>query len=326
MTHLLNQRRYRDNDHMRVLSRSVHLDHTQMIQPLFVVDGIKEREPIPGISGTYRDTPETLLTQIESDIQEGITKFLLFGVGTHKHCDTFDHSFTCDQIKAIKEKFGDQIWLGVDVCLCSSTNSGHCGVLNEHGDHVLNTPSVEALAEQALAFAKAGAECVAPSDMMDGRIGAMRSILDDHGYERTVLMSYAAKFASSFYGPFRVACDSAPDKTVKLKDRKTYQMDPRNPRDALACVDRDLAEGADIIMIKPATHYLDIIQRVADTSQTPVAAYYVSGEHALVEAAAEKGLIASARAGHVEAWYALRRAGTDIIITYAARHAKEWLS
>ncbi len=321
----LTLRRLRLNQHIRELSADIHIDYKSMIQPLFVVEGIDEKESIPGIPGTYRDTIETVIEQIRADINAGITKFILFGVGEARACKDFNHGFTAKAIETIKKEFGNEIWLAVDICLCASTEHGHCGILNDCGDHVMNDPSIEALADEALTFAKAGADCVAPSDMMDGRVGAIREKLDAHGFQKVVLMSYSAKFASKFYGPFRIACDSSPDKGVQLKDRKTYQADVFNHKNALACVERDIQEGADIVMVKPAIHYLDIIREISETTTTPVACYYVSGEHALVEAAAEKGLI-EAKDGHIESWAALSRAGADIIITYAARYAKEWLS
>ena len=322
----LGNRRLRQNEHVRELTRQVRVHPEELIQGLFVVEGITEKEEIPGIPGTYRDTPQTLLEQIESDIKAGVTKFLLFGVPApeSKHSCEFDHSFTAGQIKAIKDKFGDDIWLAIDVCLCSSTQSGHCGVLNDMGDHVLNPESTQALAEMALEFAQAGADCIAPSDMMDGRIRAIRQILDDNGFDQTMIMSYSAKFASKFYGPFRVACDSAPDKAVKLKDRTSYQLDYCRPQDAITCSWRDYDEGADILMVKPIIHYLDILKTLTDQIPAPFAVYYVSGEHACIEAAAEKGLIDAAQ-GHVEAWHAIKRAGGSMIITYAARYGKEWL-
>ncbi len=322
----LGNRRFRQNKHIRELVREVRVHPEELIQGLFVVDGIKEKEAIPGIPGTYRDTPETLLMQVEDDLAKGVSKFLLFGVPgpQDKHSHDFDHSFTVSQIKALKDKFGSDIWLAVDVCLCASTISGHCGILNDCGDHVLNPESTEALADMAVQYAQAGADCIAPSDMMDGRVLAIREALDDHGLNQVMIMSYSAKFASKFYGPFRVACDSAPDESVKLKDRTTYQLDYNRPQDALTCSWRDYEEGADILMVKPVVHYLDILKTLSDEIPAPFAVYYVSGEHACIEAAAEKGLIDAAQ-GHVEAWHAMKRAGASMIITYAARYGREWL-
>lgn len=320
----LGNRRLRQSNHIRELVREVLVDYRQMIQPLFVVEEIAVKESIPGIPGTYRDTPTSLLEQVAADLKNGVTKFILFGVPKNKKTADFDTSFTVSQIKALKEKFGDQIWLAVDVCLCASTLHGHCGILNDCGDHVLNPDSTHALAEVAAAYAKAGADCVAPSDMMDGRIAAIRSALDDAELDQVMIMSYSAKFASNFYGPFRVACDSAPDKTIKLTDRKTYQLDYARPQDGYLCSIRDWEEGADILMVKPVVNYLDIMYRLTQDIPLPFAAYHVSGEHASIEASAEKGLIDPAK-GHVEVWHAIKRAGASIIITYAARYAKDWL-
>ena len=312
---------------VRELTQDVDLSHKQAIQPLFAVQGIKEREIIPGIPGTYRDTPESLLKQVESDLKAGVNKFILFGVGEHKHEHNFDYSFHQAQIAALKQRFGSDVWLATDVCMCSSTSHGHCGILNEARDHVINTESTKVIAEQALAFARAGADCVAPSDMMDSRIAAIRNILDDNDLSHISIMSYAVKYASHFYGPFRVACDSKPGQAdVKLKDRKTYQMDFRRRDEAVLMAQRDEMEGADMLMVKPATHYLDVIQSVKAATHLPLAAYYVSGEHALVECAAEKGLISSAKDGHLEALTAIKRAGADIMITYAARYLRDWIS
>lgn len=327
MSYPLTTRRMRLSPHIRQLTQDVTLSYKQAIQPLFVVEGIDEKQPIPGIPGTYRDTPETLLRQIESDLEAGVTKFILFGVGQHKAEHDFDYGFHQQQITAIKHRFGSDLWLAVDVCLCSSTDHGHCGILSAARDHVQNDASCQALAAQALAFAQSGADCIAPSDMMDGRIAAIRSALNDNDLSRVSILSYAVKYASHFYGPFRVACDSKPGQAdVKLKDRKTYQMDFRRRDEAVLMAQRDEMEGADMLMVKPATHYLDVIQNVKAVTHLPLAAYYVSGEHALVECAAEKGLISSAKDGHLEALTAIKRAGADIMITYAARYMKDWLA
>ena len=317
-------RRLRDNAHVRDLAARVQISHRQMIQPLFVTEGLPERAAVLGLTGTYRETPQTLLAQVESDLKSGASKFLLFASPKAKHTDQFNHDFLCRQIVALKKQFGDDIWLASDVCLCASTAHGHCGILNDAMDHIDNGASVESLAEMALALAHAGADCIAPSDMMDGRVATIRMALDKHGLDRTAIMSYSAKFASAFYGPFRIAQDSAPDKKAKLQNRKTYQMDFRRPDDALLCSLRDADEGADILMVKPVMHYLDILKALSDEIALPFAAYYVSGEHAMVEAAAAQGLL-NAPAAHVEAWHAIRRAGATMIITYAARYARGWL-
>jgi porphobilinogen synthase len=327
-------RRRRDHPWLRASLREFEPQVGQMVQPLFCVEGISKPEAVPGLTGTFRDTPESLLTQIERDLEAGIHQFLLFGVPKNKVKDSSlkqdgAGDFTSRQIAAIKRRFGDQVWLAVDVCLCSTTEHGHCGILSHEGDHVQNDATVEQLARMALEYAKAGADCLAPSDMMDGRVGAIRDLLDENGFERASILSYSAKFHSKFYGPFRVAADSAPKNAAEqprmLKDRATYQIDPGSPRDALASSLRDLDEGADFLMVKPGMPYLDVLQDLSrEISTVPWAVYQVSGEFAAIELLAEKGLMDRVGA-HREAWTAFRRAGASMIITYGARYAKDWL-
>jgi porphobilinogen synthase len=317
-------RRIRSNPLIRNLTKSVSFDVEKLIQPLFVVEGISTKEAIPGLTGVYRDTPDTLLQQVEKDLEKGVKSFLLFGVPASKGEHQFDYSFTANQISALKKKFGSNIFLAVDVCLCSYTTHGHCGILNDSMDHVINEESVQALAEAALAYAKAGADCVAPSDMMDHRIRAIREILNENGLNQTLVMSYSAKFHSGFYGPFRVAADSAPKGEIKIKDRGTYQIDPANPNDAYLSSVRDMEEGADILMVKPGLPYLDVLKDLTTTIPLPWAVYEVSGEFAAIELMAEKGLIDAKRA-HLESWTAFFRAGAKMVITYGARSAKEWI-
>lgn len=314
----------RQNPWVRELVREHRVSHEQLIQPYFVVEGIRSREVIPGLSGTYRDTPDSVLKQIEEDMKAGVRKLLLFGVPQKKAKNKFDYSFTAKQIAAIKKRFGNEIFLSVDVCLCSSTAHGQCGVVNPEGDHVENSATVTELARAAAEYAGAGADCVAPSDMMDGRVAAIREALSKAGLDRTVLMSYSAKFHSRFYGPFRVAADSAPKGGIVLQDRSTYQIDPGNPRDALLSSIRDSNEGADILMVKPGLPYLDVLAQLSREIQKPWAVYEVSGEFAAIELMAEQGLV-NGPAAHVEAWTAFVRAGASIIITYGARYAKTWL-
>lgn len=321
----LSLRRLRQDPLTRELAREHRVSLEQLIQPCFVVEGIKSREDIPGLTGTYRETPKTLLAQVEKDLNAGVNKLLLFGVPAGKKTRGFDPSFTAKQIAAIKRQFGKDVWLSVDVCLCSSTTHGQCGILTAEGDHVDNGSTVEALAKAALAYAEAGADCVAPSDMMDGRIAAIREALDSSRtprVERTLLMSYSAKFHSKFYGPFRAAADSAPK--GGLKDRATYQIDPGTPRDALASSWRDSEEGADILMVKPGMPYLDILAQLSSQIPKPWAVYEVSGEFAAIELMAQQGLM-QGPAAHVEAWTAFKRAGASMIITYGARFARDWL-
>ena len=321
----LSLRRSRQSRALRELTREIRLHREQFIQPLFVVDGIDAREPVPGLHGVYRDTPESLLAQIETDLDTGIDKFLLFGVPAAKTTAEFDHSFVQHQIAAAKDRFGDDIFLAVDVCLCSHTTHGHCGILNDDADHVLNDATVEELSTAAAAYAQAGADCVAPSDMMDGRVGAIRAALTVGGLDRTVVMSYAAKFHSSFYGPFRLAADSAPAAVNVLSDRATYQIDPGRPGDALLSAERDDAEGADILMVKPGLPYLDVLAELSGRIRKPWAVYQTSGEQAAIDLPADNDLMRR-DAAQLETWTAFCRAGASMIISYAARRAPELLS
>jgi porphobilinogen synthase len=317
-------RRLRQDPHIRALTREIRLAVEQFIQPLFVVEGLATPEGVPGLTGVNRDTPASLLRQVEADLAAGVSKFLLFGVPAGRQVRDIDWTFTAGQVEALKRRFGRDLWLAVDVCLCSSTPHGHCGVLNPEGNHVDNAASVRELAAAAVAYAAAGADCVAPSDMMDGRIAAIRAALAAAGLDRTLLMSYAAKFHSQFYGPFRVAADSAPKQSSGLKDRSSYQIDPARPGDALLSVERDVAEGADILMVKPGLPYLDILASLSQQFPQPWAVYEVSGEYAAIELLAREGLTQRV-AAHLEAWTALRRAGASMIISYGAREARQWL-
>jgi len=321
----LSLRRTRQSKALRELTREVRPHHEQFIQPLFVVDGIATREPVTGLHDVYRDTPATMIEQIEADLNSGINKFLLFGVPAEKRPTAFEHEFTAAQIAAIKNRFGDDVFLAVDVCLCSHTTHGHCGILNESGDHVVNDATVAALTAAALHYAEAGADCVAPSDMMDGRIGAIRRTLTEAGHDQTVIMSYTAKFHSSFYGPFRIAADSAPATGTPLRDRSTYQIDPARPGDALLSATRDDAEGADILMVKPGLPYLDVLSRLSQEIAKPWAVYQTSGEQAAIDLLSDRDLMRR-DAAQLETWIAFRRAGASIIISYAARRAREVLS
>jgi len=319
-------RRLRQDAHVRALTREVHLQLDQLIQPCFVAESVARPEPVPGLPGVHQETADSLLRQTEADLKAGVRAFLLFGVPRARSLRQIDWSFTAAQIRALKARFGKDIWLAADVCLCSSTPHGHCGVLNPEGDHVDNDASVQELAAAALAYAQAGADCVAPSDMMDGRIAALRATLDANGCERTVLMSYAVKFQSTLYGPFRLAAESAPqgDGAATLKDRASYQLDPARPGDAWLCAERDLAEGADILMVKPGLPYLDLLRELSRAIRKPWAVYHVSGEYAALEALAAQGLAPRA-ALHREILTAFKRAGASMIITYGAREMRALL-
>ena len=321
----LTLRRLRQDEHVRALTREVHVRLDQLIQPCFVAEDASRAEAVPGLTGVMQETPDSLLRQTEADLRAGIRAYLLFGVPRARAERHIDWSFTANQVRALKERFGKDIWLATDVCLCSSTPHGHCGVLNREGDHVDNDASVQELAAAALAYAQAGADCVAPSDMMDGRIGAIRQTLDHHGLERTVLMSYAVKFQSNLYGPFRLAADSAPKTQSALRDRASYQLDPARPGDAWLCAERDVAEGADILMVKPGLPYLDLLRELSREFAQPWAVYHTSGEFAALEALAASGLAPRA-ALHREILTAFKRAGASMIISYGARHARELLA
>ena len=320
----LGLRRLRQNRWTRELVREYRVTVDQMIQPLFVVQGIREPEAVPGLTGVFRETPNSLLKTIERDLEAGVRKFILFGVPKEKKLDGFSGEFTAEQIHAIRKRFGKEVFLATDVCLCSSTAHGHCGVLTDEMDHVDNLTSVTELSNLALTYAQAGADCVAPSDMMDGRIGAIRQNLEKNGLDRTLIMSYSAKFHSRFYGPFRVAADSAPKGEMALKDRATYQLDPGNPKDAYLSSIRDAEEGADILMVKPGLPYLDILAKLSTEIKKPWAVYQVSGEYAGIELLGQQGLM-QAPGAHVEAWTAFVRAGASMIITYGARFASQFL-
>ena len=321
----MNYRRTRLTPILRNLTKEVIISPEKLIQPLFAAEGLSKKESIPGLTGVFRETETSLLQQIESDLENGVNSFLLFGVPGHKSDKKFDYSYTSNQIAAIKKRFGSDVFLSVDVCLCSYTSHGHCGVLSDSMDHVINNQTVAALADCALSYAQAGADCVAPSDMMDGRIRAIREILDKNKLDQTLLMSYSAKFHSGFYGPFRVAADSAPKGEVKLKDRATYQIDPANPSDAYRSSVRDMEEGADILMVKPGLPYLDVIKDLTSKIPLPWAVYEVSGEFAAIEVMAQQNLINRER-GHLEIWTGFFRAGANMVITYGARSAREWIN
>jgi porphobilinogen synthase len=278
---------------------------------------------VNGLSGVEVDTLHSVLKTIEECVANGINKFLFFPVPANKVEKDFDFSFAVSVIKNIREFFGEDVWLAADLCLCSYTSHGHCGILNEDHSKLINHKTVEVLTRYALQLANAGVNCIAPSDMMDGRIASIRSNLDVLGFDQVSIMSYAAKFSSQFYGPFRDACHSSPN-TNGLKNRKTYQLSPQNINDAIASALRDEKEGADILMVKPAALYTDVIAKLKQNTLKPIAAYHVSGEYASIEALAEKRLV-NREAAHLEVWTTLTRAGADIIISYAAKHAKQWI-
>ena len=319
-----NQRRVRANAHIRELAATVSVSHKDFIQPLFVDEAVGKRTAIATLNEINSDSKASLLQQIESDIKNGITKFLLFPVPIAKAEKDFNYRFILEVYETIKKTFGNSIWVAADVCLCAYTAHGHCGILNADRTRVLNDESVQALANYSLQLAQAGADCIAPSDMMDGRVREIRSILNKNGYDDIAIMSYSAKFSSQFYGPFRDACRSTPGKGSSLQDRKSYQISAFNANDAIASALRDIEEGADIVMVKPALPYLDIIHELKRTIHQPIAAYHVSGEYQSIELLAQQGIIERGKA-HIEIWTSLKRGGANIIISYAARYAEEWL-
>ena len=319
----LTRRRLRTDAHIRELTASVRLSHKAFIQPLFVEEGIAGPRTVVGLPGVDVDNSDSILYTIEEDINKGINKFLLFPVPAARKEKDFDFSFATSVIKEIRQRFGADIWIASDLCLCSYTTHGHCGILNEEQTKLSNSKTVEVLTKYAALLADAGANCIAPSDMMDGRINAIRQILDALGKEEVSIMSYAAKFSSQWYGPFRDACHSAPKGTT-LKNRKSYQLSPFNSKDAIATALRDEKEGADILMVKPAGLYTDVIAKLKELTLKPIAAYHVSGEYAAIETLARQGLL-ERDAAHLETWAALTRSGAEIIISYASRFAKKWI-
>jgi porphobilinogen synthase len=308
-------RRLRRTEALRGMVRETHLRREDLILPLFVVEGSGVREAVSSMPGVHRHSVDQLVDEAKAAADTGVPAVILFGVPTEKDArgsgaDAED-GITQRAVEALRRGVPDLVIM-TDVCLCEYTDHGHCGLVED--EQVVNDPSVARLAATALSHARAGADVVAPSDMMDGRVGAIRTLLDDHGFEDTAILSYAAKFASAYYGPFREAAESTP----AFGDRRAYQMDPANAREALREMRLDLEEGADALMVKPALPYLDILAEARRSFDVPLAAYHVSGEYAMIHAAAERGWIDGDRAME-EALLAIKRAGADWILTYAAR-------
>lgn len=319
----ITQRRLRTDTHIRELTANFHLSHKSFIQPLFVNEALHEPIDLVGLTGVQSETIASVLNTIKTDIANGIHKFLLFPVPAKKELNHFNFSFASKVVKRIKESFGNNVWLAVDVCLCSYTSHGHCGILNESHSKLLNNQTVDVLSKYAVELAGAGADCIAPSDMMDGRIAAIRNSLNAFGFDDVSIMSYSAKFSSQLYGPFRDACNSAPN-THGIQNRKSYQISPFNVNDAIASSKRDEEQGADILMVKPAALYTDIIAALKQQTLKPIAAYHVSGEYASIEAMVQQGFM-QREAAHAEVWTALVRSGASMIISYASRNAREWI-
>ena len=319
-------RRLRRSPALRNLVRETNLTAHDFVLPLFISEKIDKRRPITSMPGVFQLPPGEIVDEARQAQDAGLQAVLLFGIPQIKDEQASgayaENGIVQKALRALKDNCPEVVAI-TDVCLCEYMSHGHCGVTRIDGDHfhVLNDQSVDLLVKTALSHAQAGADMVAPSDMMDGRIGAIREALDANGFAETGIMSYAAKFASVFYGPFRDAAESPP----QFGDRRSYQMDSANADEALREVGLDIDEGADIIMIKPALPYIDILWRVRERFRKPTAVYHVSGEYAMIKAAAEKGIVEE-RAAVLEIMTSLKRAGADIIVTYWARELAEWIS
>ena len=317
----LRLRRLRRTESLRALVRETHVEITNLIYPLFVVEGNGLKQEIVSMPGIFRFSPDQLAREVEEVAKLKIPAVLLFGVPEEKDelgSAAYHPGGVIQQaIRAIKQSVPELLVI-TDVCLCEYTNHGHCGIVAN--GFVNNDRTLPLLAKMALSHVEADADIVAPSDMMDGRVKAIREALDEKGFQHIPILSYAAKYASAFYGPFREAAESVP----QFGDRRSYQMNPANIREALREVEQDIAEGADIIMIKPALAYLDVIRRVRDIFDYPVAAYNVSGEYAMVKASAHQGWLDEKRTV-MEILTSIKRAGADIILTYHAKDVAQWL-
>lgn len=310
-------RRLRKNERLREMVSETDISAGELIYPMFVMSGKGAREEVSSMPGIYKQSIDNIVKEALEAEKQGVNSILLFGIPEKKD-ETGSQGYDPDGIiqKALRElkKKAKDIVLITDVCMCEYTSHGHCGIIKD--GHVDNDETVEYLAKMALSHAEAGADIVAPSDMMDGRVGVIRDILDDSGFENTPIMSYSAKYASSFYGPFRDAAESPP----QFGDRKGYQMDHRNVREAMREIALDIEEGADIVMIKPALSYLDVIRAAREGFDHPIAAYNVSGEYSMVKAAGRMGWI-DEELVMMEILTSIKRAGADLIITYHAREA-----
>ena len=314
-------RRLRRTQALRELVRETDLSPAHLVQPLFVVAGEELREEVPSMPGIERLSISELVGEAGEIVDSGVAAVLLFGIPADKDesgSGAYDDEGVVQMaVRALKEAH-PQLLVITDVCLCEYTSHGHCGFVRD--GEVDNDVTLELLAKTAISHAEAGADAVAPSDMMDGRIGAIRHQLDEEGHPNTPIVAYSAKYASALYGPFREAAESTPE----FGDRRGYQMDPANAAEAVREAKLDLEEGADMVMVKPATPYLDVIRRVKEETGAPLAAYHVSGEYAMLKAAAQNGWL-DERAAVLETLTAIRRAGADVVITYYAKEAAAWL-
>ncbi len=315
-------RRIRANDNIRRLVRETQLSIDDLIYPMFVIHGQDTAIEITSMPGCFQYSIDRLVIAAKELSDLGIPATILFGIPESKDSigsEAYDKNGIIQQaVRAIKDSVPDLLVI-TDVCLCEYTDHGHCGIV-ESGD-VKNDATIELLVKESISHAHAGADIIAPSDMMDGRVGTIRKALDNNGYENIPIMAYSAKYASAFYGPFREAAESAP----QFGDRRTYQMDPANTDEAIREVHQDIHEGADIVMVKPALSYLDIITRVKSEFNMPVAAYNVSGEYAMIKAAAQNGWIDEKRVA-LEVLTSIKRAGADMILTYFAKSVVEWIN
>ncbi len=321
--HFYRGRRLRRTAVIRKIFRETIINPQDLVQPYFVVQGQDRslEKPIPSMPGQFQLGLDSLLKHVSAALKDGISGIILFGIPKEKD-DQASGAYARDGIiqeavQMLKSEFPDLLII-TDVCLCEYMDHGHCGIIQDN--EVLNDPSLDLLGKTALSHARAGADMVAPSDMMDGRVAYIRNILDENGFQHIPVMSYAVKYASAFYGPFREAAQSAP----AFGDRKSYQMDPANAREAIREAAADLEEGADILMVKPAMPYLDIISALRRKFHLPIAAYHVSGEYSLIKAASEKGFIDEQKIV-LESLTAIKRAGAELILTYFARDAARWL-
>jgi porphobilinogen synthase len=319
-------RRLRQSPALRRLVRETRLSADSLVLPLFVRSGRKVRRPVEAMPGVCQLSADELVREATGAFSRGVRAVLLFGIPDRKDAQASGayaaRGVVQQAVRLLKQELPDLLVI-TDVCLCEYMSHGHCGLVQrtQAGARIVNDPTLKLLARAALSHAEAGADLVAPSDMMDGRVRAIRQALDEAGFADTPILSYAAKFASAFYGPFREAAESAP----RFGDRRSYQMDPANAAEALREVALDIQEGADLVMVKPALAYLDVVWRVKTTFAYPTAAYLVSGEYAMIKAAAARGGI-DERAAMMEAHLAMRRAGADILITYAAGELASWLA
>jgi porphobilinogen synthase len=314
-------RRLREHSIVRDLVRENDLTLNDLIMPLFVVEGLEGKEEIPSMPGQFRYSIRELVEECKRLVDAGVRAVILFGIPKKKDAHgtgAWAENGIIQQAVAAIAREVPGLLIICDICLCEYTSHGHCGMIE--GERILNDPTLELLARTAVSQVEAGAHMVAPSDMMDGRVGAIREALDENGHAHVPIMAYAAKYASAYYGPFRDAADSAP----QFGDRRSYQMDPANVREALREVELDILEGADLVMVKPALAYMDVIRAVSDAFDVPVACYNVSGEYSMIKAAAARGWLDEQRIV-METLTAMKRAGAKLILSYHTRDVAKWL-